>query len=182
MPNLHMLLKQKSASLSRNLALETFGELLIVFSTKVNLLYLTCSMAQRCCLLHLINQNCLLKTFLRTQFSMTQVSLCLFSLLELIWNCITPKMVKNVITNLDSSKASGLDCILVAVLKNCEPEFSYILAELCNMCQEELCFPDFPLVSHWWSLYLRMLGKDLLLKTTALLVFFLWLVKSLKNL
>ena len=66
---------------------------------------------------------------------------------------VTPKMVKNVITNLDSSKASGLDCILVAVLKNCEPEFSYKLAELFNMCQEELCFPDFLLVSHWWSLY-----------------------------
>ena len=37
--------------------------------------------------------------------------------------------------------------------------------------------------SHQWSLYLRMLGKGLLLnKTTALIVFFLWLVKSLKNL
>ena len=36
--------------------------------------------------------------------------------------------------------------------------------------------------SHWWFLYLRMLGKGLLLNTTALLVFFLWLVKSLKNL
>ena len=35
---------------------------------------------------------------------------------------------------------------------------------------------------HQWSLYLRMLGKGLQLKTTALLVFFLWLVKSLKNL
>ena len=35
---------------------------------------------------------------------------------------------------------------------------------------------------HWWSLYLKMLGKDLQLKTTTLLVFFLWLVKSLKNL
>ena len=35
---------------------------------------------------------------------------------------------------------------------------------------------------HQWSLYLRMLGKDLLLKTTAQLFFFLWLVKSLKNL
>ena len=29
-----------------------------------------------------------------------------------------------------------------------------------------------------WSLYLRVLGKGLLLKTTTLLVFFLWLVKS----
>ena len=35
--------------------------------------------------------------------------------------------------------------------------------------------------SHLWSLYLRMLGKGLLLKTISLLVFFLWLVKSLKN-
>ena len=32
---------------------------------------------------------------------------------------ITPKMVKKVITDLDSSKASGPDCIPVVVLKNC---------------------------------------------------------------
>ena len=31
-----------------------------------------------------------------------------------------------------------------------------------------------------WLLYLRMLGKGLQLKTTTLLVFFLWLLKSLK--
>ena len=55
---------------------------------------------------------------------------------------ITPKMVKNVITNLDSSKASGPDCIPVVVLKNCEPELSYILAKLFNMCLNESCFPD----------------------------------------
>ena len=35
---------------------------------------------------------------------------------------ITPKMVKKVIMNLDSSKVSGPDCIPVVVLKNCEPE------------------------------------------------------------
>ena len=51
-------------------------------------------------------------------------------------------MVKKVIKNLDSSKASGPDCILVVVLKNCEPELSYILAELFNMCLKESCFPD----------------------------------------
>ena len=78
---------------------------------------------------------------------------------------IIPKMVKKVITKLDSSKASGPDCIPVVVLKNCEPELSYILAELFNMYLKESCFPDL-----------------LLLKTTALLVSFLWLVKSLKNL
>ena len=55
---------------------------------------------------------------------------------------ITPKMVKKVIMNLDSSKASGPDCIPVVVLKNCEPELSYILAELFNMCLKESCFPN----------------------------------------
>ena len=35
---------------------------------------------------------------------------------------------------------------------------------------------------HLWSLYLRTLGKGQLLKTTALSVFFLWLVKCLKSL
>ena len=82
--NLHMLIKQDSLSLRRNLALGTFGKLLIVFSTKVNLLYLLYSFVWRCCLLHLIKQNCLLKTFLRTPILMSQVSLYLFSFLELI--------------------------------------------------------------------------------------------------
>ena len=51
-------------------------------------------------------------------------------------------MIKKVITNLDSSKASRLDCIPVGVLKNCEPELSYILAKLFNNCLKESCFPD----------------------------------------
>ena len=60
---------------------------------------------------------------------------------------VTPKMVKKVITKLDSSKASGPDFIPVVVLKNCEPELSYILAELFNMCLKESCFPDYLKVS-----------------------------------
>ena len=55
---------------------------------------------------------------------------------------VTPKMVKKVIKNLDLSKASGSDCIPVVVLKNCEPELSYILVELFNKCMKESCFPD----------------------------------------
>ena len=51
-------------------------------------------------------------------------------------------MVKKVTTNLSSSKASGPDCIPVVVLKNCETELSYILAELFNMCLRESGFPD----------------------------------------
>ena len=51
-------------------------------------------------------------------------------------------MINKVITNLDSSKASGPDCIPVVVLKNCEPELSYILAKLFNNCLKESYFPD----------------------------------------
>ena len=45
---------------------------------------------------------------------------------------VTSKMIEKAITNLDLSKASGPDCIPVGVLKSCEPELSYILAELIN--------------------------------------------------
>ena len=61
-------------------------------------------------------------------------------------------MVKKVIMNLGLSKASGPDCIPVVVLKKCEPEFSYILAELFNKCLKESCFPDCWKV-YQWSLY-----------------------------
>ena len=44
--------------------------------------------------------------------------------------------------NLDLSKASVTDCIPVVVLKNCEPELSYILAELFSKCLKESFFPD----------------------------------------
>ena len=64
LPKLHMLIKQKSPLLPRGLALVTSGGLLIVFSGKVNLLYLLYSTGRRCCLLDLIKQNCLLKIFL----------------------------------------------------------------------------------------------------------------------
>ena len=55
---------------------------------------------------------------------------------------VSPMIVKKVITNLESLKASGPDCIPVVVLKNCEPELSCILAELFNMCLKESYFPD----------------------------------------
>ena len=54
---------------------------------------------------------------------------------------VTPKMFKKVIMNLDLSNASDPDCILVVVLKSCEPELSYILAEIFNKCLKKFCFP-----------------------------------------
>ena len=55
---------------------------------------------------------------------------------------VTPKMVKKVLMNLDLSKVSGPDCIPSVVLKNCEPELSYMLAELLNKCLKESSFKD----------------------------------------
>ena len=98
------------------MVLRTCGKLVVVFSTEVNLLYFLYSMDQMPCLLHLIKQNYLRKTFdsgisfpvfpSRTNLKLHNIS-------------ITPKIVKKVITNLDSSKASGH-----------QSELSYILAEL----------------------------------------------------
>ena len=47
-----------------------------------------------------------------------------------------------VIRNLDSSKASGPDCIPVVFLKKCKLELSYVLAKLFNICLKGSCFPD----------------------------------------
>ena len=51
-------------------------------------------------------------------------------------------MAKKVIMSLDLAKASAFDCISEVVLKNCEPERSYILADELNTSLKEFCFPD----------------------------------------
>ena len=134
---------QKQKTITSFLPLGPLGKLL---SAKVNLIYLFYSMAWRCYLLHLINQNCLLKYFLGTLILMIQVSFYLFSLLELIWSSVIimslPSWIQKATTNLDLSKVSGPVYIPVVVLKNCEPELSYILAELFNIFLKESCSPD----------------------------------------
>ena len=55
---------------------------------------------------------------------------------------VTPKLVKKVITNLDLLKTSGPKCIPVVVLKKYEPDLSYILAALFNLCLKGSRFPD----------------------------------------
>ena len=55
---------------------------------------------------------------------------------------VTSKMVKNIITNLNSSKASSPDCILVVVLTKCEPDLPFILTELLSKFLKASCFPD----------------------------------------
>ena len=59
----------------------------------------------------------------------------------------TPKLFNKVITNLGSLKASSRDCIpVVVVLRKCEPELSYILTGLFNMCLKEYSFLDLTLL------------------------------------
>ena len=55
---------------------------------------------------------------------------------------VTPKIVKNAITDLDSSKASGPYRIRVVVLKNGEPEISHISTDILNLFLRKFCFPD----------------------------------------
>ena len=96
--------------------------------------------------MHLIRQNCLLKTFLRTlNLDDLGISLPIFpsrTTLKLYNISVTLTMVKRVIMSLDLSKTSGPACIPVEVLNNFEPELSHIPAELFNMCLKESCFPD----------------------------------------
>ena len=101
--------KQKSPSLPRNLALGTFGELPIVFSTKLrNLLYLLYSTTWRCCLLYLIKQNSLLKIFSKnSNLDDSAIFLSVFpsgtNHLKLLNISVTPKIVEKLITYLDMS-------------------------------------------------------------------------------
>ena len=124
----------------------TFGELLILLSTKVNLLclllfkglgVLSCASDKAKRFPGNVSKN--------SNLDDSGISLLVFlsgSNLKLHNISVTPKIVKKVIMNLDLSKSSGPDCIPLAVVKNCELKLSYILAELCNKCLKESCFSD----------------------------------------
>ena len=89
---------------------------------------------------------------------MTQVSLYLFSHLEIIWNLhsisITPNMVKKVIMNLDLSKMSSHYYIPFLVLKNF---LTYQLNSWISVWKS-LVFQIFGRF-HWWSPHLKILGN-----------------------
>ena len=130
-----MLIKQKSPLLPRNLALVTSKSAIPPLFNGPEVLSSASDKAK------LFAEN----FSLNSNLDDSGVSLPVFpsrTNLKLHNISITPKMVRKVIMNLDLSKTSGLDCIPVVVLKNCEPELSYILAELFNKCLKESCFPD----------------------------------------
>ena len=88
-------------------ALRNYNKLLLVFSARVNFLYILCLTALKCYLLFMIKQNCLQKTFLRNHILMTQVSSVFYSKTNLKLHDIhiTPNLVKKVIDNLNLPKA-----------------------------------------------------------------------------
>ena len=106
-----MLLKQKSLSLTRNLALATFSELLIVLSTKVNLLYLIYATDWRCTSSPASDKaNLFAKNFYRnSNLDDSGISLPVFpsrTNLKLHNISITPTMIEKIM-NLDSCRVSG---------------------------------------------------------------------------
>ena len=120
LPNLHVHKTKQSIS-SQKLGSWTFGELPVVFSRKLNLLYFLYSAIQKCFPVHLIKQNYLIKTLLRTLILMTGIFLTVFpsrTNLKLHNISAIPKVVKKVVTNLYSSRVFGLDCMAVVALKN----------------------------------------------------------------
>ena len=68
----------------------------------------------------------------------------------------------------------------MVVPKKCEAEFSYVLAGLFNMYLKKSCFPDCWKVSSVVPIF-KNIGKGLHFITTALKVFFLWLVDHLEK-
>ena len=77
-----------------------------------------------------------------SNFDDSGIFLPVFPLKPLNISVITPKMVKKVAMNLDLAVVSGPDCVPVVVRRNCEPDLSYNLAELFNICLKESCFLD----------------------------------------
>ena len=113
--------------------------MLIVFSAKLNLLYLplsaiTCSKSIKRTE-KLSSGSDKPKLFPKIFFKNSNLNDSSISLpgfpvrinLKLHNIHVTPKLVEKIISNLDLSKESGRSCILVVVLQKCEHEFSYIL-------------------------------------------------------
>ena len=107
-------------SLLSNLAHVTFGELLIVFPTTVALLdpWVLSFVFDKAKLF--------VKIFLKNS-NLDDVGILLFAVssstnLKMPYIPVPPKLVKKVITNLDSSKEPDPDCVPVVVKRKCEPE------------------------------------------------------------
>ena len=128
-----MLIKQTSLLLPRNLALGRFGELLILFSTKINKSAITLFNGTKVLSSASDKAKSFAKNLTRnSNLDDSGISLPVFSSrsnMKLRNISVSPKLVKKVITDLVLSKVSGPDC-------------SYIPAKLFNTYLKECSFPD----------------------------------------
>ena len=147
-----MLIKQKSPLLPRNLALVTSGEFAnSVFNKGKSVVPPLFNGPEVFFFSASDNAKLFAENFsMNSNLDDSDISLPVFpsrTNLKLRNISVTCKMVRKVVMNLDLSKASGPDFIPVVVITNCQPELSYILAELFNKCLRESCFPDCSKVS-----------------------------------
>ena len=132
MSNLHMLIKQKSPLLPRNFGSQDFWRIANSVLNKgkpaipslFNSLEVLSSASDKAKLFaqHFSMNSNLDDSGISLPVLSSKTNLKLHNI------SLTPKMVRKVVVNLDVSKASGPDFISVVVLKNCESELSYILA------------------------------------------------------
>ena len=137
--------KTRACITSKKLGSRDFWQIANSVFRKVNLIYLYLTDLW-CFHLHL-KQNWSLKSFLRTLNLMiqTDISLPAFLFRTNLKICnisVFSKFVKNGVTNLDSLNAPDPHFILVLVLRKCELQLSYVLAELFNMHLKESCYKD----------------------------------------
>ena len=107
-----MLVKQKSPSLPRNLALGTFGQSAIPPLFNGPVMLSSASDKAKLFAKNVSKNSNLDDSYISLPVYSSRTNLKLHNI------PVTFKMVKMVITNLDSSKASSLDCIPLVVLKN----------------------------------------------------------------
>ena len=141
--NLLVLIKQKNQSLPRDMVFPNFGELLIVFLTMSIQLFLSSIPCQLCLVSEVLSfKSDKEKLFAEILFRTSNlvragISFPFFPFrtnLKLHNVPVTPKLIRKVITDLDSWQTSGRDCILVVVWNNYQSELSYKIAELLTMC------------------------------------------------
>ena len=134
-------------------------------------------MVLRFCLTHLTRQSCMLKPSENSYLGDFSNSLPAFPCranLELRNITATPKMTEKAIVSHDFPEVSDANCIPVVVLKNYEPERSYILLGLFSSCLKESSFPDF------WKV--ALVGRGLWPKIITLQIWCKFFVKSLRSL
>ena len=152
---LHILLKEKSTSLSNNLALETLLRNVLSKSKSTilplfNIPELLSSASDKA--------KSFVENFSKySNLDDSGISLPVFPCradLKLHNISVKSKMVKKVMINFDLSKTSVPECITVLVLKNCEPEnFNYILHrliltnELLPHSWQMICFREFKVLT-----------------------------------